>query len=104
MKHRGETALIGAIVDTSERDAIKIAARMLRTGVTMGTVKGHLLGGDAGHRNVLHASSGVHRSGGNSESDRGPDTGARPGWRSGVGRNLILLLPRVGATRSRPFR
>ena len=39
MRHRGETALIDAIVDACERDAIGIAARMLRTGVTMGTVE-----------------------------------------------------------------
>ena len=40
MQHRGETALIDAIVDARERDAVEIAARMLRTGATMGIVEG----------------------------------------------------------------
>jgi hypothetical protein len=39
MHHRGETALIDALVDLRELDAIRIAAGMLRTGMTIGVVE-----------------------------------------------------------------
>ena len=40
MRHVDETALMDAILETRGHDAVRVAARMLRAGVTMRTVEG----------------------------------------------------------------